>query len=52
MALLKPWIGFTKLDIVFTLIDANVKFKKYFLFQRIVCVVAQSTRHISSLCVV
>ena len=41
----KPWIKSTGLDIVLTLDLTNNKLKKYFLWWKIVCIEAQSTRH-------
>ena len=46
-ALSDPSIKFVVLDMVFTLTFVNVKSIKYLLSQRIMCVVAQSSRHTS-----
>ena len=46
-ALPEPSIKFVVPDMVLTLVFVNVKSRKYLLSQRIVCVVAQSTRHTS-----
>ena len=47
-ALPKPSTKFVVPDMVLTLVFINVNSRKYLLSQRIVCVVAQSTRHTSS----
>ena len=44
----EPSTKFVVLDMVLTLVFINVNSRKYLLSQRIVCVVAQSTRHTSS----
>ena len=49
---LKPWIKSIGPDIVLTLNLTNGKLEKYVLSQMIVCVVAQSARHASTLDVV
>ena len=46
-ALPEPLIKFAVPDMVLTLAFVNVKSRKYLLSQRIVCMVAQSTRHTS-----
>ena len=46
-ALSKPSIKFEVLDMVLTLAFVNVRSRKYLLSRRIVCVVAQSSRHTS-----
>ena len=45
LALLETSIKFALLDMVLTLAFVNVKSRKYLLFERIVCVVAQLARH-------
>ena len=47
---LKPSINFKVLDMVLTLTFVNVKSRKYLLSRRIVCLVAESARHISPFC--
>ena len=47
-ALPEPSTKFVIPDMVFTLAFINVNSRKYLLSRRIVCVVAQSTRHTSS----
>ena len=46
-ALLEPSIKFAVSNMVLTLAFVNVNSRKYFLSRRIVCVVAQSTKHTS-----
>ena len=49
LALPEPSIKLAEQDIIVTLDLANIKLWKYFLFRRIVCVVALSTKHPSLL---
>ena len=52
VVILECWIKFTGPDTVLTLDLPNDMLEKYFLSRRIVCVVAQSIRHASTLDVV
>ena len=49
LTLMEPSTKFVVLDMVLTLAFIIVNSRKYILFRRIVCVVAQSARHTSSL---